>query len=182
MGLTEIWAKIDGYGNAYSVSSSGRVMRTSPRVIPWRGTGRTGRKKPFKPSMCKAFINRGGYPQVRIGPTGHQKTVCVHRLVAIAFIPNPLGRDTVNHIDGDKTNNNVNNLEWCTRSENLLHAVRTGLQRIELGSKSPNAKLTEPEVMAIREDDRIARLIAADYGVSTSTIYLVKHRKIWQHI
>jgi hypothetical protein len=179
---TEVWVKINGYGDAYSVSDLGRVMRTSPRNIHWRGTSTRYRAKPFKPSFCRAFLNRDGYPQVRIGPAGAQRTVCVHRLVALTFISNPRGVRFVNHIDGDKTNNRVSNLEWVTRKENAQHSVRMGLQPLKLGEETGNAKLTAPEVLAIRKDPRLARIVAADFGVHTSLIYLIRHRKVWQHL
>lgn len=73
-------------------------------------------------------IGKRGYPNVNLRDSnGHVRLRCVHRLVAEAFIPNPLNLREVNHIDGNKTNNNVSNLEWCTPKENVAHARRTGL-------------------------------------------------------
>lgn len=75
----------------------------------------------------KQKINKG-YVYVYLCTKSKHTTLKVHRLVAMAFIPNPENKKEVNHKDGDKLNNNVSNLEWCTRSENNLHAYRTGLK------------------------------------------------------
>jgi hypothetical protein len=178
--MRETWLPISGYGDCYSVSSLGRVMRTSPRNIQRHPT--SSRAKPFKPSLCKAFLNRGGYPQVRIGPSGKQMTVCVHRLVAVAFVENPLGLPEVNHKDGQKANNISTNLEWVTHSQNLKHATRTGLQRTRRGEDSPRSLLTDADVAAIRADTRTAGEIADAYGVSRGNIYCIKQRRGWKHV
>lgn len=180
LSMSEIWLSISGYGDCYSVSNLGRVMRTSPRNIARHPT--KSRAKPFVPSLCRSFINRGGYPQVRIGPTGFQKTVCVHRLVASAFIDNPLQLPEVNHIDGNKANNSTVNLEWVTHQTNLKHATRTGLQITRFGESSPNSKLSDADAAAIRTDTRSARLIAADYGVHANTVYIIRQRRGWNHL
>ena len=181
--MDEIFRKIADYGDAYSVSNKGTVMRTSRRT-PWKKCpiGRASRAAPFVPSICKAFINRGGYYQVRIGPIGHQKTVCVHRLVALAFCDNPHSLDSINHIDGDKTNNNSSNLEWITQSDNIRHAIATGLQVVKCGEDHGNSKLTESAVLDIRSSALPAKYAAKKHNVSTSTIYLVRLRKIWAHV
>lgn len=181
--MTEIWLPVMGYGDAYSVSNLGRVMRTARRR-PWREAPahRPSRAVPFEPSECRSYITRSGYPQVRIGPAGAQKTVSVHRLVAAAFVPNPRGVRCVNHIDGDKTNNRPENLEWVTHRENTVHAVKAGLCVVPKGEAHANSKLSEADVRAIRADGRVARIVAADYGVDLSLIYLVRHRKIWKHV
>ena len=67
-----------------------------------------------------------GYKRFRYTIEGHRYNFKVHRLVAETFIPNPLGKPHVNHIDGDRSNNSVENLEWCTRSENMRHAMKMG--------------------------------------------------------
>ena len=73
-----------------------------------------------------------GYKAATLCDNGFRKEELVHRLVAKAFIPNPLNLPCVNHIDGDKLNNNVSNLEWCTHQENTQHAMETGLRRKEV--------------------------------------------------
>lgn len=79
--------------------------------------------------QLKQRVNRDGYSQVILHKEGRQKNCSVHRLVANAFIPKVEGKDTVNHIDGNKQNNSVSNLEWCTHSENEKHAYATGLRK-----------------------------------------------------
>lgn len=83
--------------------------------------------------------NGKGYKNVNITINGIHKRMYIHRLVAMLFIPNPENKPQVNHIDGNKWNNNVSNLEWCTRSENIQHAFNTGLfnnrQLIEVNSE-----------------------------------------------
>jgi HNH endonuclease/NUMOD4 motif len=178
--MSEIWVPIKGYGDCYSVSNIGRVMRTSPRNIV--RLKEKSRAKPFAPSECKSFLNRGGYPQVRIGPTGKQMTVCVHRLVAIAFVPNPDSLLEVNHKDGNKANNDSLNLEWVTRQQNIKHAVRTGLLKVMRGEESARSILTTADIQAIRADTRIAAVIAVDYGTCRGNIYAIKQRRAWKHV
>lgn len=78
--------------------------------------------------------DRGGYSSVMFCVKGEKKRVNVHREVAKAFLPNPLNLPQINHIDGDKKNNNVSNLEWVTSSENAQHAFDTGLRNLQIQS------------------------------------------------
>ncbi|MGR9130776.1 HNH endonuclease [Rhizobium leguminosarum] len=172
--MQDIWRPIPGYGDCYSASSDGRIMRTSPRNIPWRSTGERSRAKPFVPSKIGSYLHKSGYIQVRIGPTGQQRTATVHRLVALAFLPNPEGYRDVNHKDGNKQNNHVDNLEWMTHQENMKHAVKNGLQTILRGAAHPSTKLSETDKEAIRRDPRVHREIAADYGVDQSRVSQLK--------
>lgn len=111
----EIWKPIIGYEGYYEVSNLGRVRR----IKRGRGT-QVGR-------LLKGWLDYDGYWGVLL--TKNNKSMCysIHRLVAKAFLPNPENKTQVNHIDGDKQNNSVTNLEWCTPKENIQHAWRTGL-------------------------------------------------------
>lgn len=106
----EIWKDIEGYPN-YQVSNMGRVKSLN--------YNRTGKEK-----ILKGIKNRKGYLQVGLCKEGLQKTVKVHRLVASTFIPNPNNLSQLNHIDEDKTNNCVDNLEWCDSKYNTNYGTR----------------------------------------------------------
>ena len=110
----EIWKDIQGYEGIYQVSSHGRV-----KSLNYNKTGLEGILNPNN--------NGKGYLQVYLTKNKKSKKVLIHRLVAQAFLYKPIDKNYVNHKDGNKSNNNVNNLEWCTRSENQQHAFDTGL-------------------------------------------------------
>jgi len=127
-------------------------------------------------------INRDGYLTTLI----NGRSESIHRLVAEAFIPNPMMKKCVNHKDGNKTNNNVENLEWATHSENTSHAYATGLQ--SAGEAIETAKLTCDDVKYIRShyirrDKEFGRIpLARKFGVSTDTISDVCNGRSWRHI
>lgn len=99
--MKEIWKDVVGYEGLYKVSSLGRVK------------GKKG--------IIKTQYNNHKYPLLHLYKNGVSRAYTVHRLVAMAFIPNPEHKPQVNHIDGDKSNNNLDNLEWATESENQIH-------------------------------------------------------------
>lgn len=116
------WSKIRGYEN-YSVSDNGDIRND-----------KTGKIKAER-------LNRYGYPIVDLYSNGKRQTTRIHRLVAETFIPNSENKTQINHLDGDKRNNNIKNLEWCTPKENVSHAFNSGLmkpRRGMLGKKNPN--------------------------------------------
>lgn len=102
---------IEGYEGLYKVSSEGTVC-----------SFQNGKIRILKPR------NSGGYLQVTLCKDGEVKSFLVHRLVALAYIENPENKPQINHVDGDKKNNSVENLEWTTAGENIRHSVSTGLQ------------------------------------------------------
>lgn len=109
--MTEIWKPIEGYEGIYEVSDQGRV----------RNVKRGGR-------LLSCVKVAHGYIAVSLYKDGKQRMNLVHRLVALAFIPNPENKPQVNHLDGVKEHNTVGNLEWVLPHENIWHAIRTGLK------------------------------------------------------
>lgn len=112
---------------------------------------------------------------------GQAKSVLVNRVVGLVLIPNPDNKPEVNHIDGDKQNNHVKNLEWATRAEQEKHAAGTGL-KANRGSSNANAKLTGAQVEAIRAAKGTFTEIAKSFGVSRKTVKDIIDRKTWSHL
>lgn len=123
-------------------------------------------------------INRDGYLQGII----YGKSRLYHRIIAECFIPNPEGKHEVNHINGIKNDNRVANLEWVTRSENIIHAYRTGLENKQNGEKHHAHKLTEDDVHYIRRSDKSSYTLAKELNVDSSTIRDVRLGRTWRHI
>ena len=122
MNKNELWKKIEGYEKRYQVSSFGRVKS----VGRYSRNGVKGRRW-REPKAMLTSSNGIGYIKVGLTKNTKQLNMYVHRLVALAFIPNPRNKPEVNHIDGNKNNNRVTNLEWLTSRENTAHADKIGL-------------------------------------------------------
>ena len=105
-------------------------------------------------------------------------------LIAIAFINNPTNHPEINHIDGNKTNNKIENLEWCTRSYNCLHSYKLNLVKIIKGENHKNSKLNEIQVKIIRslKDDLTQKEIAKYFNISQTNIKDILNRRTWKHI
>lgn len=130
----------------------------------------------------KIVYDNKGYGRVELWKNNKGRKFRVHRLVAEAFIPNPLGKEQVNHIDGNKKNNCVSNLEWVTPKENIRHAIENNLSSIKYGSKNISSKLKEEDVKYIRENagiNKSVRELSEIYKVSTTTIYNIINYKKW---
>lgn len=126
----EIWKPIPGYEGSYEVSNLGRVRSVDRYILTKNG-------KVFKKGVIrKPKEDEDGYLRVNLSKNGKKKEMFVHRLVAITFIDNPNNLPVVNHKDGNKKNNTVENLEWCTRSENDKHAFKLGLRKPTCGGTS----------------------------------------------
>jgi hypothetical protein len=145
--MEEIWKPVVNCEGYYEISNLGNVLSLE-RVIEYKLKTKSGtiiKKRSFKKSKkLKTHINDVGYYTTDFQVNGIKQTVCIHRLIAEAFIPNPENKPTVNHKDGIKTNNYIDNLEWATYSENNQHAVDTGLRQSpwtgKFGADNPRSK------------------------------------------
>ena len=162
----EIWNDINGYEGLYQVSSLGTI-KSLARFTPnqWSETSRFIEEKTLSYQLTK-----DGYPTIKLSKNGNAIRYRIHRLVALCFLENPFGKEQVNHINGIKTDNRVENLEWATQNENQLHACKNGLKL---------RKLTESDVLKIRNDKRTGSEIAKDYNITFQTVSEIKNKKIW---
>lgn len=175
--MEEIWKDIPNYETAYQASNLGRI-RSLDRFV----RNNIG-KRLIRGQILKPVIDPNGYYHVSIKiPNSDLKrrSVKVHRLVADTFLLKIPGKLKINHIDGDKANNGISNLEYCTTSENIKHALATGLQKRR--AERINAKLKEDDVTFIREHYGKIKLkdLALKFGVSKSTIFHANRGiKVW---
>lgn len=119
--LKEVWKDIEGYEGLYQVSSYGRVKSLAKKL-----TRRDGIDVNYKERVLKPYNCDGGYQVVALYKNNDRTQVLVHRLVAQSFLDNPENKPEVNHIDFNTANNNLFNLEWTTRQENIRHSQRAG--------------------------------------------------------
>jgi hypothetical protein len=122
--VNELWKDVEGYEGLYKISNIGRV-RSVERYV--KSSIQSSGERLKKAKILKPWNNGKGYLVVTFKKDGERKNKYIHRLVAEAFIPNPENKCDVNHIDGDKSNNKLYNLEWNTRQENAKHAWDNGL-------------------------------------------------------
>lgn len=163
--IKEIWKNIIGY-EQYQVSNTGKVKITANSF--------TRKEKILKP-----LPTNNGYFRVALWSNNKSKFFGIHRLVASHFILNPENKKTVNHKDGDKSNNNDWNLEWNTYRENINHAVANKLSAC--GERNGRHKLNTQEVEEIRNNTTLNQYQLSDkYGVSQSTINRIKSNKGWK--
>lgn len=119
----EIWKDIPGYEGLYQISNFARVKSLERVLI----NPNSKRRKVYYASLRILKQSGNEYKKVALANKRHNKYCSVHRLLAESFMPNPLNYKEVNHIDGNKFNNQLNNLEWCSRKQNAVHAFSTGL-------------------------------------------------------
>lgn len=177
--MVDVWKDVEGYEGLYQVSDMVKV-RSLDRVV-----NDNGGKRFVKGRILKPVLVNNGYLVVALCNGRGQANKTVHRLVGKAFIPNPNNYKDINHKNGIKTDNRIENLEWCTRSQNMKHAYKTGLKHVPKGEKNHMAKLTEKQVIQIK-----ARLLqgqrnvdlAKAYGVHRRTISRIKTGKNWRHV
>lgn len=174
------WRQIPGYNGMYEASNSGLIRRT-------RMHGR------YSPGPLAQSKHTAGYLTVALSIKGKQRTLYIHRLVMLAFF----GKSAldVNHIDGDKTNNRLSNLEYVSRKENTRHAAEVlkmdytfkgGANRYDSrGVNHGQAKLNDEKVREIRlahANGVHIDVLVATYGVCKSVLYAAIRRKTWRHV
>lgn len=168
--MNEEWRIIRGYNKFYKISNKGRVYSSlSDRILA--------------PVISK------GYVKANLHLYGKGKVWAVHRLVMLHFNYNKDHRKLqINHIDGNKQNNSLENLEWATAKENMRHSFRNGLNKLDgtVGSKNGMSKLTEKEVEEIIELLKykcfFQREIAEMYGVQFTCISAIQLGRTWKHL
>lgn len=172
--MEEIWKKLIyqgiDYGDYYEVSNLGRIRNSKTKYV---------RKN------CKM---KNGYYKINASINGVNKTIKIHRAVAESFIPNPFNKPQINHIDGNKENNNIENLEWVTQTENIKHAYKNDLISIPRGEDRSNSKLKIEDVIYIRKNyfknskEFNMYKLAEKFNVSVSTINDIIKEKSWKDI
>lgn len=147
--LVESWKPTPGYEGFYEVSDLGSVRSVDRTIIT-----SDGQHQFFRGRQLSGYSTCLGYRKVKLatGQRGTRREVFVHRLVGLAFLPNPNGAPYINHIDNNPGNNSADNLEWCTQQENLAHARKQGRMPDNYwkGRRSPAAILDDSTVAEIR--------------------------------
>lgn len=172
--MEEIWKDIPGFEGRYQASSLGRIrsLTFSKKVLSRWGTYRD---VIFKGKILNTnHKNSNGYTNLKLGAG---KSYDVHRLVAMTFVPNPLNLSEVNHIDFNKINNIITNLEWVSRGTNLHHNIKNG--------RHNTVKLTPEQVIEIRsrlQTGENMTTLAKEFNICYQNIKQIKKNKIWKFI
>jgi len=178
--MFEEFKSINSYEGFYEVSNLGRI-----KSLKRFRKGKSNSLTKVNEKILKTSISKDGYVLVSLNKKGESKTFTVHSLVMLSFEGVCPDGFEINHDDGNKENNNLKNLYYCTHSENMKHAFEYGLKESVKGEKHANSKLKSKQVLEIRRLHSLGvkqRNIALKFGVSFQTISKIVNRKKWKHI
>lgn len=178
--MVEVWKDIEGYEGIYQVSNLGKIKSLYRKVFYSDGRTYTYKEKVLNWNIMKK-VNRC---YVHLYKNSERKAMLVHRVVALAFIPNPNNLPEINHINGITTDNFVSNLEWITHSENMKHGFRTGLIN-NTGVLHGNNIYNEDQIRRVKKyllESKGQAEIERLTGVGRATVYEIKKGRQWTHI
>lgn len=179
---TEQWKDVVGFEELYQVSDLGRVKSYDKRYL---GVDKIGRNldRFYPKRIMKQSLEKSGYLRLTLTDRNKIETRhAVHRLCAIAFIPNPDNLPEVNHKRGNKQDNRLFILEWSTSADNIKHAWKTGLCKKQLGEKHSQSVLIDKDVLFIRSSELSRKELSKMFGVGVKCIDKIINRQRWKHI
>jgi hypothetical protein len=177
-GNCEEFRDIPGWEGYYQVSNLGTV-RSIPRTV----VSRTGKVYNRKGKVMSQHYSKDGYKVVDVTKEGRNRTLGVHRAMALAFISNPNNKPMVNHINAKRDDNRLDNLEWCTNAENIQHSFNLGISD-NRGDKHPRRVLTMEIVRGIRaelESGKSPVEVANIFDIKRRNVYAVRDRQNWNY-
>lgn len=159
----EVWIPISGFEDKYLINKRADIWSV------------------YADKVIKSFVQSSGYASVALCVKGKKTKKLVHRLVAEAFLSNPESKPCVHHKDGNRLNNHVENLEWCTYKENNHESIKAGRWK-QFGEKHPHTTISKKDVVNIRTSEMSQKKLAQKYGVSQGTISNIKRKITWKHV
>jgi len=178
----EEWEPIKGYEGLYEVSNLGRIKSLARK----RGQVGVNWSRYGVDRILPGYMSQYGYKIIQLWKNNKVKLRNVHSYVLEAFKPKVEGKNCCNHKDGNKLNNNIDNLEWCTYKENNNHAFKIGLCDHRRGEVLHNAKLSNNQVVKIKrlliQGKHKLQEIGDMFNVTKGCIWHIKHNRNWKHI
>lgn len=185
----EVWVAVKDFEGWYEISNHARLKRLGR----WSKNSRKDNFKWYKEKIviikpCFTPKGKKRYSSVHLSRNGESTSRDLHKIVLESFVPKPFQGAEVNHIDGDKHNNTLANLEWVTRKQNVRHAIDTGLSVVQIplrGSENYRAKISEQQAREIKillSNSITTREVATIIGCSEDVVRGIYRNQSWKHI